>query len=191
MVVFPAPSSPKMRILISLVPNKLEKMVEKKPPTKKKSEQKAISMSAGDMETDLISDWTAMCFLSSVKKDKFRLPLGHLWAELYPSFLALCHYVVVDLPSKIKLHRASSLWLGVFSFSPTCQNLSQLLLYLYWPSVFSLQETIQGHSEAWNKFSWCLQSPRGPSTYSFLKWSANQQVHVKSQPTANNEVALS
>lgn len=45
-----------MRILISLVPNKLEKMVEKKPPTKKKSEQKAISMSAGDMETDLISD---------------------------------------------------------------------------------------------------------------------------------------
>lgn len=36
MVVFPAPSSPKMRILISRVPNKLEKMVEKKPPTKKK-----------------------------------------------------------------------------------------------------------------------------------------------------------
>lgn len=77
-----------------------------------------------------------MCFLSSVKKDKLRLPLGHLWAELYPSFLALCHNIAVDLPSKIKLHRASSLWLGVFSFSPTCQNLSQLLLYLYWPLSF-------------------------------------------------------
>ena len=34
-VVFPAPSNPKIKILISRVPNKLEKMVEKKPPTKK------------------------------------------------------------------------------------------------------------------------------------------------------------
>ena len=31
-VVFPAPSNPKIKILISRVPNRLEKMLEKKPP---------------------------------------------------------------------------------------------------------------------------------------------------------------
>ncbi len=34
MVVFPAPSKPKMRILISLVPNRPEKRLEKNPPVK-------------------------------------------------------------------------------------------------------------------------------------------------------------
>ena len=33
-VVFPAPSNPKIKILISRVPNRLEKMLEKKPPQK-------------------------------------------------------------------------------------------------------------------------------------------------------------
>lgn len=33
-VVFPAPSNPKIKILISRVPNRLEKILEKKPPKK-------------------------------------------------------------------------------------------------------------------------------------------------------------
>lgn len=41
-VVFPAPSNPKIKILISRVPNKLEKIVEKKPPTKKKEKETSI-----------------------------------------------------------------------------------------------------------------------------------------------------
>lgn len=33
-VVFPAPSNPKIKILISRVPNRLENILEKKPPRK-------------------------------------------------------------------------------------------------------------------------------------------------------------
>lgn len=46
MVVFPAPSKPRIKILISLVPNRLEKRLEKKPPEgrNKREERKVVQL---------------------------------------------------------------------------------------------------------------------------------------------------
>lgn len=174
MVVFPAPSSPRIRILISRVPNKLEKMVEKKPPAKKqnrKAFQCQLAIRKG-RQINLISYWATRCFFSPVKTDKFRLSPRHLCAEPHCIFMVLCWYFMVAQSNQITLlqHQASSLWLGFFfSFSLIFQNLSQLLFCLWLDYLFD-KRLYKGTLKPEITLSDVYDlPPTGPPTYFLLK----------------------
>lgn len=119
MVVFPAPSSPRIRILISRVPNKLEKMVEKKPPAKKqnrKAFQCQLAIRKG-RQINLISYWATRCFFSPVKTDKFRLSPRHLcWTALYFHGFMLVFYGSSVQPNHVAAASSFLIVVRIFFF---------------------------------------------------------------------------
>lgn len=148
MVVFPAPSSPRMRILISRVPNKLEKMVEKKPPTKTRRDRhfNVSQLCGGYAKADRLTSFlTGLRDFSPVKKTSS----GCCAQQHY----VLLVYVAILWSCVSSLQQAAGAFLlqlqFFFFFSLICQNLSHLLFLLISDSTFSVPEIIQGPKEAW------------------------------------------
>lgn len=149
MVVFPAPSSPRMRILISRVPNKLEKMVEKKPPTKSRRERHFnVSQLCGgyakaDRPTSFLTGLQDASFLQWKKTSSGCCPDGCVLNYIMSSWFMLPFYgSMIARSSKlccssIKLSHCG--YTFIFSFSLICQNLSHLLFCLYQTLSFQCQ----------------------------------------------------
>ena len=141
MVVFPAPSSPRMRILISRVPNKLEKMVEKKPPTKNRKTfqcQPAIWRTWKRRPTGLISYWATICSFSLVRIGNCRLLLRYNVAQYTGIFLLF--YRRSTQQNQVAAASAFLIVVRIFfSFSLICWNL-RLLYCLYQPLSFQCKK---------------------------------------------------
>lgn len=154
MVVFPAPSSPRMRILISRVPNKLEKMVEKKPPTKTRRERHFnVSQLSGRY-----ADWPH--FLLAYKMFPFSSEKGqvHVVAQMAVCSTAACppglccHFMIYGSSLQqitLQQHQISlqlPFYFFLFSHLPKYESSS---FWLVSDSTFSVPETIQRPKEAW------------------------------------------
>lgn len=161
MVVFPAPSSPRMRILISRVPNKLEKMVEKKPPTKTRRE-KHFNVSQLCRRYAKVDRLTS--FLTGLQ-DGFFLQWKKTSPGCCPDGCVLCaqqHYVLLVCfailwfyggslqQTTLQQHQAFAMRLQFYFFPfsrlPKSDSSS---FWLVSDSTYSLPETIQGPKEAW------------------------------------------
>lgn len=140
MVVFPAPSSPRMRILISRVPNKLEKMVEKKPPTKTRREKHFnVSQLCGryakvERLTSFLTGLQYVSFLQWKKTSPGCCPDDCVFNIMSCWFMLPFYDFMVPHSSKshcssIKLSQCG--YNLIFSFSLICQNLTHLLFGLY------------------------------------------------------------
>lgn len=148
MVVFPAPSSPRMRILISRVPNKLEKMVEKKPPTKTRGERlfnvSQLSGGHADRPTSFLMVCKTFLFSSEKTQSPGCCPDGCVLNNSMSSWFMLPFYDFMVAHSS-KSHCSSIIKLShcsynfIFSFSLICQNVSHLLFGLHLTLPFQCQ----------------------------------------------------
>lgn len=176
MVVFPAPSSPRMRILISRVPNKLEKMVEKKPPTKTRRERHFnVSQLCGrygkaDRLTSFLTGLQDVSFLQWKKTSPGCCPDGCALNNIMSSWFMLPLYGSSLQQNTLQQHHAFSLQLQFYLFLFSFAKIWVIFLACIRLNLFSARDyTRTKRSLKEFSISRCLWSSTRPPTSSFLK----------------------